>query len=234
MSTPFAVLFDMDGTLLQTEKLSTPAFQQTFEELRRQHIWDGPTPDERELTHVLGMTIEQLWEKLLPGASEEVRKTADSLMLENERKLLKEGVTDLYPGVREVLQQLHQKRIALFVASNGLESYIDAVCEHFGIKQYFTDLYSAGRFHTRSKSDLVAKLLRDYDIHNAVMVGDRHSDVEAGKSNGLFTVACDFGFAKEGELDGADVIITEFPQLLQHLAAFQKTIQPLPEVHSLK
>jgi phosphoglycolate phosphatase len=224
MSIPFAVLFDMDGTLLQTEKLSTPAFQRTFADLRREKLWDGPIPDERELTNVLGMTIEQLWEKLLPGASEEVKKAADSMMLENELKLLQEGATDLYPGVREVLQQLHQKGTALFVASNGLERYIDAVCEHFSIKRYFTDLYSAGRFHTKSKNDLVAKLLRDYDIQNAVMVGDRHSDVEAGKTNGLFTVACNFGFAKEGELDGADVIITEFSQLLQHLSAFHQTI----------
>jgi phosphoglycolate phosphatase len=217
MTISHAVLFDMDGTLLQTEKLSTPAFQRTFEDLRRENLWVGGTPDEHELTNVLGMTIDQLWEKLLPGASQEVKRKADALMLENELKLLKEGVTDLYPGVREVLQELHQRGVALFVASNGLERYIDAVCEHFDIKRLFTDLYSAGRFQTKSKNDLVAKLLRDYQIETAVMVGDRHSDVEAGKSNRLYTIACDFGFAKSGELDGADVRISRFADLIRHL-----------------
>jgi phosphoglycolate phosphatase len=219
MTISHAVLFDMDGTLLQTEKLSTPAFQRTFEDLRKQNLWDGRIPDERELTNVLGMTIEMLWEKLLPGASHEVKQKANNLLLENELKLLKEGVTQLYPGVKVVLEELHRRGIALFVASNGLEKYIDAICEHFDIKRLFTDLYSAGRFQTKSKNDLVAKLLCDYQIDTAVMVGDRRSDVEAGKTNGLFTIACDFGFANPGELDGADVIIRQFSQLPQYLPA---------------
>ncbi|GED54559.1 HAD family hydrolase [Brevibacillus borstelensis] len=223
MSIPFAVLFDMDGTLLQTERLSTPAFQKTFEELREKGLWNGATPDEQELTNVLGMTIEQLWEKLLPGASEEIKKVADKLMLKNELILLKQGIADLYPGVREVLQELHANGTALFVASNGLERYIDEICEHFGIKPLFTDLYSAGRFGTRSKKDLVAKLLQDYQVKQAVMVGDRHSDVEAGLANGLKTIGCDFGFAKPGELDGADVIITRFTDLLTHIPDRQHT-----------
>lgn len=217
MTIAYAVLFDMDGTLLQTEKLAVPAFQKTFEDLREQKLWDGQTPDEDKLTNVLGMTIAQLWETLLPEANEKTRMIADRLLLENEIALLQQGVTDLYPGVREQLQQLHDKGIALFVASNGREEYIDAICEHFSIKQLFTDLYSAGRFQTKSKNDLVAKLLKEYRVENGVMVGDRHSDVEAGKTNGLFTIGCDFGFARPGELDGADIVIHDFTELTKHL-----------------
>lgn len=219
-----AVLFDMDGTLLQTEKLSTPAFQQTFAELRRRGIWHAETPDESVLTNVLGMTLETLWDTLLPGAPEEVKKLADRLMLQYEIQLLQDGITDLYPGVRETLQHLHANGYALFVASNGLEEYIDAVCEHFQLKPLFTDLYSAGRFQTRKKSQLVAKLLEDYQVQQAVMVGDRRSDVEAGLANHLFTIGCDFGFARPGELEGAHVVITKFPDLLFHLHAF-KTVE---------
>lgn len=225
MSIAHAVLFDMDGTLLQTEKLSTPAFQRTFQQLREKGMWEAPTPDEEELVNVLGMTIEQVWDKLLPGANEETRQAADKFLLENEITLIKERVTDLYPGVREILQSLHDRGIALFVASNGQEAYIDAICQEYGLKPLFTDLYSAGRFGTQTKNDLVAKLLADYQVKQAVMVGDRHSDVEAGTVNGLYTIGCDFGFAKEGELDGADVVITSFLQLLDHLPTFDTSGQ---------
>jgi phosphoglycolate phosphatase-like HAD superfamily hydrolase len=207
----------MDGTLLQTEKLSTPAFQRTFAQLREKKLWEGPTPNESELVNVLGMTIEQVWNTLLPGAGEETRKAADHLLLQNEIRLIQERVTELYPGVKETLQHLHEKGIPLFVASNGQEEYIEAICNEYELKPFFTDLYSAGRFQTRSKNDLVAKLLRDYQIKQAVMVGDRHSDVEAGTTNGLFTIGCDFGFATEGELDGADRIIADFSELVHHL-----------------
>ncbi|KMZ43326.1 MULTISPECIES: HAD hydrolase-like protein [Bacillales] len=225
MTVPFAILFDMDGTLLQTEKLSTPAFIRTFDQLRQKGLWQGETPDERELINVLGMTIEQIWDKLLPGASEEAIRSADAFLLDNEIQLLKERVTELYPDVKSTLEKLHEKGFALFVASNGQEEYIDAICQAYELKPLMTDLYSAGRFRTHSKNDLVAKLLSDYKIGQAIMVGDRHSDVEAGKTNGLFTIGCDFGFAKPGELDGADVIITSFSQLLNHLPAIDTNTQ---------
>ncbi|TQR29649.1 HAD hydrolase-like protein [Brevibacillus brevis] len=225
MTVPFAILFDMDGTLLQTEKLSTPAFIRTFDQLRQKGLWQGETPDERELINVLGMTIEQIWDKLLPGASEEATRSADAFLLDNEIQLLKERVTELYPDVKSILEKLHEKGFALFVASNGQEEYIDAICQAYELKPLMTDLYSAGRFRTHSKNDLVAKLLSDYKIGQAIMVGDRHSDVEAGKTNGLFTIGCDFGFAKPGELDGADVIITSFSQLLNHLPAIDTNKQ---------
>ncbi|GAB1534123.1 MULTISPECIES: HAD hydrolase-like protein [Brevibacillus] len=225
MTVPFAILFDMDGTLLQTEKLSTPAFIRTFDQLRQKGLWQGETPDERELINVLGMTIEQIWDKLLPGASGEAIRSADAFLLDNEIQLLKERVTELYPDVKSTLEKLHEKGFALFVASNGQEEYIDAICQAYELKPLMTDLYSAGRFRTHSKNDLVAKLLSDYKIGQAIMVGDRHSDVEAGKTNGLFTIGCDFGFAKPGELDGADVIITSFSQLLNHLPAIDTNKQ---------
>jgi len=222
LSIPYAILFDMDGTLLQTEKLSTPAFQRTFEQLREQGMWEGPTPDEKALINVLGMTIEQLWIKLLPGADEATKKAADAFLLENEIKLIKERITDLYPGVRETLQRLYEEGYALFIASNGQEEYIDAICEEYELKPLFTDLYSAGRFQTSTKKDLVAMLLRDYDVKQAVMVGDRHSDIEAGLANGLFTIGCDFGFAKPGELEGANVVIHHFSEVVSYLPSHNR------------
>lgn len=224
MSIPYAILFDMDGTLLQTDKLSTPAFQRTFDQLRKKGLWEGKTPEESEITSILGMTIDQVWKKLLSGASEEAIEAADNFLLENEIQLIHERVTDLYPGVLDTLRDLHARGAALFIASNGQEAYIDALCDEYNLKPLLTDLYSAGRFRTRTKNDLVAKLLKDYQVKKAIMVGDRHSDVEAGTSNGLLTIGCDFGFAKPGELDGADVVITNFPQLLDHL----------PEIDTIK
>lgn len=125
------------------------------------------------------------------------------------------------------MEQLHAKGIPLFVASNGQKEYIEAICQEYALNPLLTDLYSAGRFRTRSKVDLVAKLIADYQVEQAVMVGDRHSDVEAGVKNGLFTIGCDFGFAKPGELDGANVVITQFPQLLDHLPAIDTKSQRL-------
>ncbi|MDF2721294.1 MAG: haloacid dehalogenase, partial [Paenibacillus sp.] len=109
---------------------------------------------------------------------------------------------------------LRAKGVKLFVASNGLEMYVKDVIGQRGLAPLFTGLYSAGEYDTRSKVDLVKLLLDHHGIETAWMVGDRSSDVEAGKRNGLPVVGCEYAqFGKESELEGADMRITEFPQL---------------------
>ncbi|MNP49278.1 bifunctional 5'-methylthioadenosine/S-adenosylhomocysteine nucleosidase/phosphatase [compost metagenome] len=60
------------------------------------------------------------------------------------------------------------------------------------------------------------KLLLDkYHVTSAWMVGDRSSDVEAGKKNGQTVIGCAYaGFGNGTELQGADVLITNFDELL--------------------
>ncbi len=210
----FAVIFDMDGTLLKTEEVAVPAFKQTFEQLKKEGVFDEPIPSDDDFTSVFGMTLEEIWNKLLPGQTDEVKKRADKYMLEKELKILKEEDIHLYSGVKETLTKLRSKGASLFIASNGLDEYIKGVCDRFQMTDWFVDLYSAGRFQTESKDDLVKKLLEDYNIEIAVMVGDRKSDIQAGMANQLFTVGCAYGFADEGELKQADQLIREFSEIM--------------------
>ncbi|AKF94134.1 HAD family hydrolase [Brevibacillus laterosporus] len=221
MSIQHAVIFDMDGTLLQTESMAIPGFRRTFQDLRDRHLWNGELPDDRAITSTLGRVLDEIWDEMLPEADEKTRELATELLAKHEEKLLDEGVVSLYPGVVEQLTALHEKGIALFVASNAMDGYVEAICEHFNITHLFTDLYSAGRFQTESKVDLVALLLKTYDVKQAVMVGDRKSDVEAGKKNHLWTIGCDFGFADSGELKNADVVIQGYAELLQQVPFYQ-------------
>ena len=210
---PIAVIFDMDGTLVKTEEVALPAFKETFKQLKEEGVIEGKIPTDDELKSVFGMTLEEIWNKLLPGQSEEVNKRTDELMLKKELELIKEGDFHLYPQVKETLQQLRQEGIALFVASNGLDPYIRGICERFEITDWFVDLYSAGRFQTETKDDLVAKLIADFQVEEAIMVGDRKSDVKAGLASNLFTIGCNYGFSDEGELDGAHQIVYQFNEI---------------------
>lgn len=212
---PFeAVLFDVDGTLFQTELVAIPAFQRTFDKLKQQGLYQGDTPAEDKITSCFGMTIPELWETLLPDASMDVRDQANTLLAEAEVELLQEGIGKLYPGVKETLQTLQDQGYKIYTASNGQKVYVATVIESLGLRPYFTKLYSAGEYKTEKKEDLVALLLKQENISRAVMVGDRKSDVSAGRANDLLTIGCDFGFAGEGELTNADVIINEFREVL--------------------
>jgi phosphoglycolate phosphatase len=212
---PEAMIFDLDGTLFQTEMLLIPAYHRLFDQLRTEGLYDGDTPDIHLILSGLGMLLSDIWKRVMPDASLAAQERANVLLLQYQMDGLVDKIGELYPGVLSTLTTLHRRGIRLFVASNGLEAYVKGVVAAKGLESLFEGLYSAGEFQTQSKVDLVRMLLEEYDLQNAWMVGDRSSDVEAGKGNHLFVVGCNYAeFGKDSELAEADVIITQFTELL--------------------
>ncbi|WAA12513.1 HAD-IA family hydrolase [Fervidibacillus halotolerans] len=215
---PDALIFDIDGTIFQTESILNDVYFLTFQSLKEKGYFHGDIPPIEKMYRCLGMILDEIWDKLLPGASQEARDYASKRMLELEMEALKNGNGNLYPGVRETLQTLHQRGYRLFVASNGLEDYVKGVVNYCGLEGLFEKVYSADEFQTTSKVDLVKLILENHGLKHAWMIGDRSSDVEAGKQNNLFVVGCDYAtFKKDGELDGANLVINEMKELLTYL-----------------
>lgn len=215
LSKPEAMIFDMDGTLFKTETLLLPVYHRVFDTLREEGLYSGETPPEELILGCLGMLLEDIWKKVIPNQSEEVHLRANDLLLEYELIGLQEYMTELYPDVQSTLEELSKRGVRLFVASNGLEHYVKEVAKGHHIFPLFESLYSAGEHKTASKVDLVKLLLDNHGVSTAWMVGDRSSDVEAGKKNGQVVIGCAYaGFGQATELQGADVLISNFNELL--------------------
>jgi phosphoglycolate phosphatase-like HAD superfamily hydrolase len=212
------MIFDLDGTLFQTEKVAVPAFRRAFERLRRAGRYEGPLPTDEEIQSVFGLTHVEIWNRLLPGADEPTKQTADRWMLEEELNCLQKGMGALYPGVGETLNRLAREGWRLFIASNGMLPYVKGVLTAFELLPMFSGIYTAGEYQTREKKDLVRILMKEHGVTDGYMVGDRSSDVKAGLENGLTVIGCRYAgfpsFSEEKELDGAHVVIDSFPSLL--------------------
>lgn len=72
-----AIIFDMDGTLFQTNLILEPALEQTFEYLRQNRLWSGATPIE-QYRQIMGVPLNVVWETLCPNHSEEIREQSNS------------------------------------------------------------------------------------------------------------------------------------------------------------
>ncbi len=213
---PEAMIFDMDGTLFQTETALLPAYHRMFDVLRAEGLYTGETPPERLILGSLGMLLEEIWQIVIPDADENVRNRANDLLLELQLEVLKGGEALLYPDVKETLEMLQQRGVRLFVASNGLEGYVKGVSDALGIAPLFEAQYSAGEYQTATKVLLVEMLLKNHGVNSAWMVGDRSSDVQAGLGNGLGVIGCAYAdFGANHELEDADVLITKFGQLIE-------------------
>jgi phosphoglycolate phosphatase-like HAD superfamily hydrolase len=161
------------------------------------------------------MLLADIWKKVMPDADEAVHRRADELLLQLEVEGLEAGGTLLYPHVVETLTALKERGVRLFVASNGLEEYIHSIVVVHELKELFEGLYSAGGQGTATKTELLRILLDNHGIKSAWMVGDRSSDVEAGKGNAQTVIGCAYaGFGRQDELKGSDVIITSFDELI--------------------
>lgn len=77
----FAVIFDMDGTLFQTDKILEHSLEETFDYLRSVHLWEGETPIEKYRA-IMGVPLPVVWKTLLPNHSDEVRLNANELFHE--------------------------------------------------------------------------------------------------------------------------------------------------------
>lgn len=212
-----SVIFDLDGTLFQTDKLALTAFNNTFNQLQEEGYKIDIIPDEKGIFSVIGLTLDNIWNRLLTDLSKEIHNKASEYLLMYEIKGIKEGYGCLYPGVIDTLVNLRNNGYNLYIASNGLKEYVYEVANSFNIKHLFNGIYCANDFDTSSKSELVKKILAYHNVNKGVIVGDRLSDVEAGIDNNLYVIGCDFGFSTNEELNNSNIIIKHFSQIIDAL-----------------
>lgn len=72
-----AIIFDMDGTLFQTNTILELSLEDAFQRLRDKNLWNEKTPIEK-YRDIMGIPLPQVWEALLPQHSKEVRAETDA------------------------------------------------------------------------------------------------------------------------------------------------------------
>jgi len=207
-----SLIFDMDGTLFQTEKILELSLNDTFNHLRSLNLWDTVTPIDK-YREIMGVPLPKVWEALLPNHSNEVREQTDAYFLERLVENIRSGKGALYPNVKEVFRYLKENNCSIYIASNGLTEYLQAIVSYYNLDNWVTETFSIQQIRTLDKGDLVKTIIKKYDIKKAAVVGDRLSDINAAKDNGLIAIGCNFDFAQEDELAQANLVINDLMEL---------------------
>jgi phosphoglycolate phosphatase len=216
-----SLIFDMDGTLFQTDKILELSLDDTFNHLRSLDKWDTVTPIDK-YREIMGVPLPKVWEVLLPNHSNEVRQQTDAYFLEKLVENIRSGKGALYPNVMKVFNYLKENNCSIYIASNGLTEYLKAIVSYYSLDHWVTETFSIQQIQTLDKGDLVKKIIKKYDIKKAAVVGDRLSDINAAKDNGLFAIGCNFEFANEDELSQADLVIDDLIELKTILFRMEK------------
>ena len=208
-----AIIFDMDGTLFQTNLILEPALEATFDVLRRENLWEGATPIDK-YRDIMGATLPEVWKTLCPNHSAEKRERSNALFHEHLIELIRGYKGALYDQVEETLEQLSSK-YPLYIASNGQVEYLRAIVEVYRLERFIENTYSIELIESGNKSELVELVKTENGITSGFVVGDRASDIRAAKDNCLTSIGVRFDFSQENELKQADHVVESFAGLLE-------------------
>ncbi|MFV1975828.1 MAG: HAD family hydrolase [Candidatus Scalindua sp.] len=202
-------MFDLDGTLIDSKLDIANAVNETFRKFSR------PELENEHIYSYVGTGVQPLIEKFMGSAEEGDITMAFSVFRSYYEKHLLDN-TELYPGVREVLNELTWIRKALI--SNKSERFIKKILKGLKIDSYFDiDIGGDSLPNRKPHPDSVNLVIEKtgVDKENTLLVGDSKVDIETGKRAGVWTCGVSYGYGDRKELikSGADWIIEEFPAL---------------------
>ena len=178
-----AVIFDLDGTLLQTHRHSCHAAHQTLRTLGLPDVSDALV-----MRHI-GEPADVFLRAIAPGYRD--LAAFERIFDANEQAALKQ-VGTLYDGVPELLQQLTERGYQLAICSNGSRDYVETALTVTGIRSFFSRFACAGEYV--GKSAAVAAMIKEWNCELAIDVGDRVHDMEAASVNGVLYIAAAYGY----------------------------------------
>jgi phosphoglycolate phosphatase len=226
-----AVLFDLDGTLLDTAGDIALALGRAFADQGHE------APGEQAVRTMIGRGAPMLVQRALASCGLELDAPAREALLEGffhhygRLQEVDECAAQPYPGVLEGLGRLGLQRLPMAVDTNKQERFARSLVQRLGLAPWFP-LVVGGDTCERRKPDpqplqwACARL--GVEVAHAVMVGDSVNDVQAARAAGMRVVCVPYGY-NEGT-DPRALPCDAFVQTLRELPALLGMADDTPAV----
>ena len=208
-----AIIFDLDGTLIDSKRDLIHSVNAMLEEMRR------PPLAVDIIFGYIGHGAPQLVARALGGApmEEELQHALQFFLGYYEEH--KMDNTCAYPGVAETLAQLGH--VPMAVLTNKPARISVRILNALGLAKHFRAIYGGNSFETKKPDPFGAKtILRELGVgaREALIVGDSEVDVQTARNAGTRAAAVNYGFGMhDREAYPADVYLDRFVDLIDVL-----------------
>ena len=202
------VLFDVDGTIVDSAPAVMNAFRGALSD------YDLPIPDDQRLRTYVGPPLWYSFSdlgyegELLANLVSGYRARYHAHYLDPEP----------FPGVIELLHDLHRVGIPLATATSKQAPMALAQMEHLGLSEVFDVIAGATPDPASSKATVIREALtlleaRGVDTSHPVIIGDSIWDVRGAQEAGIPVIGVGWGYATEDGLDEADAVCETVEEL---------------------
>ena len=205
------LIFDLDGTLIDSKRDLADSVN-----AMRLHLGEPPLADETVYSYV-GNGAPVLVRRALPDRPEEEIQRGLGYFLEYYRDHMLDATT-LYPGVREVLDELLAGNVKMAVLTNKPVRFSEHLIKGLGLDGHFFRIYGGNSFEEKKPHPKgIELLMEESGIGRAqtIMVGDSAVDIMTARNAQVRACGVSWGFQPETFADAPpDFVIDNMNELV--------------------
>lgn len=213
--TPRLVIFDVDGTLVDSQAAILAAIDEAFLRAGR------PAPARAEALGIVGLSLVEAMAVLVPdgraGEHVELARFYREAFMSLRQRTGGEAATPLYPGARDTVMRLDGAGWLLSIATGKARRGLEHFLTTHGLAPHFTGTQTADDAPSKPHPQMVLNCLAATGVEgrDAVMVGDTSFDMEMGRAAGCRTIGVSWGYHPVDRVRaaGADRIADSFEEL---------------------
>ncbi|MGL5296545.1 MAG: pyrophosphatase PpaX [Culicoidibacterales bacterium] len=202
------ILFDLDGTLLDTNTLILQSFA---------HVFDEYLPDyeytQADLLACIGPTLHATFTRLAPERAEELTNAYRRWNIANHDRLV-----SVFPGVVETLESLKNHGFQLAIVTSKRRDVVEMGLDLCGIRDFFDVVVTFDDVNQHKPAPDALKLAMEYYdvLGNVLMVGDNSHDIDGAKNAGVDSVGVAWSIKGRKFIETLEptYIIDTMPELL--------------------
>lgn len=208
------VIFDCDGTLVDSQNMILTAMHETFDQVGIKRASDI------DIRQVVGLSLYEAIEKLLPGSSEAQHRELENIYRKIFYRLrveLQQGPDPLYDGTRETLEALNDAGYMLGVATGNTQRGLQRVIKEHDLGGMFVTLQTADGHPSKPHPSMILEAAAEAgaDIADTVMIGDTSFDIIMAVRAGSHPLGVDWGYHSTVDLEqaGAKKVVSHYNEV---------------------
>ena len=205
MSEARLILFDCDGTLVDSQHIIVAAMAEAFRESGLE------APSSLAVRRIVGLSLAAAVARLLPDEGRDMDKifTLVEAYKESFRRMRTQGVEEpLYPGVPEMLKVLAEGGYVLGVATGKSTRGLRSVLRLHGLEDMFMTLQTADDHPGKPDPSMVTVAMLETGAvpETTIVVGDTTYDVEMARAARAHAFGVSWGYHEPDELVAAGAL----------------------------